>query len=139
MDTKLNKKSKRHCRKARAFTLTEVVVASGLLVVAMIPILRGLTAAHFGARIIEKKTTSLSLAQTKLDDIKVRSVYDYDGTITEINTDMGNSYLYSVTVSAIAANLKKVTLNVGHDDNGNSVLAADEIAVTLETLIAKRW
>ncbi|MCK5563937.1 MAG: hypothetical protein KAJ07_01705 [Planctomycetes bacterium] len=139
MGTKLNKKSKRHCRKARAFTLTEVVVASGLLVVAMIPILRGLTAAHFGARIIEKKTTSLSLAQTKLDEMKVRSVYDYVGMITEVNTDMGDSYLCSVTVSAVGANLKNVTVEVGHDDDGNNVLAADEVTVTLDTLIAKRW
>ena len=136
MGKELNKKYR---KKARAFTLTEVVVASGLLVVAMIPILRGLTAAHFGARIIEKKTTALSFAQTKLDEIKVRSVYDYAGTITEVNTDMGNSYLCSVTVSAIGANLKNITVDVGHDGNGNSVLAADEIAVTLDTLIAKRW
>jgi type II secretory pathway pseudopilin PulG len=139
MGTKLNKKSKRRCRKARAFTLTEVVVASGLLVVAMVPILRGLTAAHFGARIIEKKTASLSLAQTKLDEIKVRSIYNYSGTYAETNTDMGNSYLCSVTVSAIGANLKNITVDVGHDNDGNSVLAAGEISVTLETLIAKRW
>jgi len=139
MGTKLNKKSRRHCRKARAFTLTEVVVASGLLVVAMIPILRGLTAAHFGARIIEKKTTSLSLAQTKLDEIKVRSVYDYAGIYTETGTDMGNSYLCSVTDSAVSVDLRNITVEVGHDDDGNNVLAADEVAVTLETLIAKRW
>ena len=139
MGAKLNKKSKRRCRRARAFTLTEVVVASGLLIVAMIPILRGLTAAHFGARIIEKKTASLSIAQTKLDEIKVRSVYDYAGAYTETNTDMGNSYLCSVTDNVVSADLRNITVRVGHDDNGNSVLAADEIAVTLNTLIAKRW
>ncbi len=139
MGAKLNKKSKRRCRRARAFTLTEVVVASGLLIVAMIPILRGLTAAHFGARIIEKKTAALSLAQTKLDEIKVRSIYDYAGTYTETNTDMGSSYLCSVTDSVIGGDLRNITVNVGHDDDGNSVLAAAEIAVTLDTLIARRW
>ena len=127
------------CKKARAFTLTEVIVASMLLLVAMIPILRGLTAAHFGARKIEKKTTSLSLAQAKLDDIKVRSVYNYAGAYTETNTDMGNSYLCSVADSAVSGDMRNITVNVGHDDDGNSVLAAGEIVVTLDTLIAKRW
>lgn len=139
MGAKLNKNSKIRYRKAKGFTLTEVIVASGLLIVAMVPILRGLTAAHFGAAIIEKKTISLSLAQAKLDEIKVRLVYDYNSTHGEVNTDMGNSYLCTVSVTGAATDLKNVTVNVGHDANGNSVLAADEIAVTLDTLVAKRW
>ena len=33
------------------FTLTEVVVASGLLIIAMVPMLRALTAAHTGTQL----------------------------------------------------------------------------------------
>ena len=139
MGTKLNKSFNRHCRKPSGFTLTEVVVASSLLIIAMVPILRGLTAAHFGARIIEKKTTSLSLVQAKLDEIKARSVYNYAASYTENNTDMGESYLCTVADSAVSANLRRITVNVGHDGDGDSVLAAGEIAVTLDTLISKRW
>ena len=59
------------------FTLTEVVVASALLIVAISPILKALTSAHLNTTIIEHKTRSLTLAQAKLDEIKARSIYNY--------------------------------------------------------------
>jgi len=48
-------------------TLTEVVVASSLLVMAIIPILKALTAATLAATKIEWKTQSLAFAQAKLE------------------------------------------------------------------------
>jgi Tfp pilus assembly protein PilV len=126
-------------RKSGGFTLTEVVIASTLLIIAIIPILRALTIAQVSSRIIEHRTNSLILAQAKLDEIKARSVYDYSSTFAETNSSIEGSYLCNVADSSVNANLRQITVSVGEDLNGNSTLHADEIEITLTTLVAKRW
>ena len=126
-------------RKSGGFTLTEVVIASSLLIIAIVPILRALTTAQVSSRIIEHRTQSLMLAQGKLDEIKARSVYDYSSTFAESNSSIEGSYLCNVADNSVNANLRQITVSVGEDLNGNSTLNADEIEITLTTLVAKRW
>lgn len=121
------------------FTLTEVVVASTLLIVAMVPILKGLTAAHLNSTKIERKTRSLTLAQAKLDDIKARAIYNYASSYTEVNTELETNYLCTVKDSAIGTDLRQIAVTVGFDTNGNGSLGGGETTVVLETQIAKRW
>jgi len=129
-----------HTRKRHAgVTITEVVVASSLLIVAMVPILRALTAAHLNSTIIERKTRSLTLAQTKLDDIKVRSIYDYATSYAVSNLALDGDYLCNVADTGSASDIRTVTVDVGLDLDGNSALAAGEVFVSLDTLLAKRW
>ena len=123
------------------FTLIEVVVASALLIIAIVPILQALTRAQATGRIIEYKTCSLMYAQAKLDEIKARSIYDYTNggsSFVESNTSLDGSYLCNVTDDS-GDPLKTITVSVGFDSNGDSTLAADEVAVTLVTLVARRW
>ena len=123
------------------FTLTEVVVASGLLIIAIVPILKALTSAHLNSTIVEHKTRSLTLAQAKLNEIKARSIYNYTNggaSFAENNTSLDGSYLCNVADDS-ADPLKTITVSVGYDLNGDSTLAADEIKVTLTTLLARRW
>ncbi|MBL7185860.1 MAG: hypothetical protein ISS70_06015 [Phycisphaerae bacterium] len=121
------------------FTFTEVVMASALLVVAIVPILKALTSAHVTSSIVERRTVSLILAQGKLDEIKARSIYRYDDTFTETNLSVDGSYLCNVVDSAVSADLRQITVSVGYDLDGNTVLDAGEIEVTLATLLARRW
>ena len=121
------------------FTLAEVVMASALLIIALVPILKALTASHITSSLMERRTRSLSLAQGKLDRIKAQSVYDYASMYAENSLALDGSYLCNVTDSAVNSNLRQVTVEVGYDLSGNSVLDAGEIEVTLTTLIAKRW
>lgn len=121
------------------FTLTEVVVASALLIFAIVPILKGLTSVHVTSIIIERKTRSLTLAQAKLNEIKARSVYDYTLNFTEINKSIDGSYLCTVKDGAVSANLRIIAVAVGYDLNGDNVVGGSEVHVTLETLIARRW
>ena len=130
---------RRHIGNRAAFTLTEVIVASTLLIFAIVPILKALTSVHVHSIIIERKTRSLTLAQTKLDEIKARSVYNYTRNFTEINKPLDGSYLYSVKDGAVSANLRIIAVAVGYDLNGDNVLGGGEVFVTLETLIARRW
>jgi len=121
------------------FTLTETVVASALLIIAVVPILKALTTAHLNTRIIEHKTRSLTLAQTKLDDIKARSIYYYADDFEENNSSLDGLYLCNVDDASTGTNLRTITVSVGYDLNGDDVLASDEILVTLKTLLARRW
>ncbi len=121
------------------FTLTEVVVASALLIIAIVPILKALTSAHVTTTIIERKTRSLTLAQAKLDEIRARSIYNYSSTFTESSTSLGGSYLGSVVDTTVSSNLRTIEVSVGYDLNNNNELEADEVEVTLATLIARRW
>ena len=144
MHGKLNRllKSKiRSRRNSTGFTLTEVVIAAGLLIAAIVPILQALTVSHTTTTSIEYKTRSLTLAQAKLDDIKARSIYNYTNggsTFAESNTSLDGSYLGNVTDDS-GDPLKTITVSVGFDRNGDSTLSSDEIEVTLSTLLARRW
>ena len=126
-------------RKPGGFTLTEVVIASSLLVIAIIPILRALTVAQVSNRIIEHRTNSLFLAQAKLDEIKAHSVYNYSSSFSETDSALEGSYLCNVADTSVNSYLRQITVSVGEDLNGNSTLDADEIDITLATLVANRW
>lgn len=121
------------------FTFTEVIVASSLLILAMVPILRALTQAHLGSVVIERRSRCLTLAQTKLDDIKACSIYDFNGISQENNVSLDGAYLGTVQVSGAGSDLKQVTVEVGYDFNGNSILEADEVEIELVTYLARRW
>ena len=123
----------------RGLTLTEVVVASALLLIALVPILKALTSAQVSSAIIEQKTRSLMLAQAKLEDIKARSIHSYNSLFAESDTSVDGSYLYTVTDSGSASDLRQITVEVGYDLDGSSTLDAQEVDVTLSTLLAKRW
>ena len=127
-----------HEPRTAGFTLTEVVVASALLIVAIVPILKALTSAHLSSTIIEHKTRSLTLAQAKLDEIRARSIYSFSDSFTENDTSLDGSYLCDV-VDDSGDPLRMITVSVGYDLNGDSALTSDEIKVTLATLIARRW
>ncbi len=126
-------------RRPAGFTLTEVIMASALLITAIAPILKALTMAHYSSSLIERKTTSLMLAQEKLEDIKARSVYSYTDNYSVSSESLTGAYLCTVKDTAVGANLRRITVSVGHDGNGNSSLADGEVLVVLETLLARRW
>jgi len=124
---------------AGGFTISEVVVAGALLAISIVPILKGLTRAHLDSVTIEHKTHSLILAQAKLDEIKVRSIYNYSNSFAESSTSLDGSYLCTVTDTAVNSDLRNISVSVGYDFDSNGTLGADEVSVSLTSLIAKRW
>jgi Tfp pilus assembly protein PilV len=121
------------------FTLTEVVIASALLIVAIVPILKALTGAHATSTIIEHRTRSLTLARAELDEIRARSIYDYSADYTQTSASLAGSYLCNVQDISRGTDLRQIRISVGYDLNNSGTLDADEIEVTLTTLIARRW
>jgi len=126
-------------KRTQGLTLTEVVVASSLLIMAMVPIIKGLTNAHLNTTIIEHRTQSLILAQAKMDEIKARSVYNYDASFNQTDIALDGSYLCNVTDSAAGANLRTISVAVGYDLDANASLSPTETSVTISTYLAKRW
>jgi Tfp pilus assembly protein PilV len=134
-----NKKRSENRNRLAGFTLTEVVVASALLIIALVPILKALTGAHVLGTIIEYRTRSLTLAQARLDDIRARSIYSYGNSFSESNTSVDGSYLCTVSDSGAASDIRQITVEVGYDLDNSSTLEAQEVDVTLTTLVARRW
>jgi len=126
-------------RTSEGFTITEVVIATSLLIIATVPILRALTGAHVTAAIVERRTRSLILAQAKLDEIKARSIYSYGQSFAETNNSLEDTFLCNVEDTSVNSNLRKIKISAGKDLNGNSTLDNNEIEITLSTLLANRW
>jgi Tfp pilus assembly protein PilV len=134
---KYSKTNRRH----KGLSLIEVAMASVLLIVAMVPILRSLTKANMLSSEIERKTQALVLAQGKLDNIRARSIYNFgsSGSFTLNNAVLSGSYLCNVTDNTVSTDLKQITVSAGYDGNGSGTLSSDEVEVTLTTCFAQRW
>lgn len=139
MRRKLIRKSYKLKSTRSAFTLTEVVVASSILALAMVPVLKGLTNAHMTSVFIERKTKSLSYAQLKFEEVKARSIYSYSSSLAESNTPLGDGYLCSVSDTSAGSDLRNISVFTGFDEDTDNVLDDDEIKVTLQTSLARRW
>lgn len=144
MRRKLSGKEK-HIRRLRSsrsragFTLSEVIVASTLLLISIVPILKGLANAHLVSSIVERKTKSLTLAQGKLDEVKARSIYNYAGSFDVSDEQLDTGYLCDVTDTSLGSNLRKIKVEVGYDADGDTTLDSDEIEIKLATQLARRW
>ncbi|MFH1613914.1 MAG: prepilin-type N-terminal cleavage/methylation domain-containing protein [Planctomycetota bacterium] len=127
----------------KGFTLVEALVASMLLLLALVPILKALTSTHTADARIEKKICSLNLAEFKLEQIRAESIYKWHTNFKEKSVSLSGSYLCSVTDEQVQGilfgNLRSIGVSVGYDSNNNKKLDNPEIEVTLDTYIAKRW
>ena len=123
--------------KRGGFTLTEVLVASSILVVVMVPVLKALTQAHVGSRKIEWKTQGMVFAQAKLDEIRARAQADYDASYAVGNESCGNSYYCRVVDTGYGSDIRTVTVQVGYDQDGDKGLDSSEVSVELKSLITR--
>lgn len=140
----INKKSEKlekwkRCKKRfRGVTITEVVIATGLLAVAMVPMLKALTSSHVNNRVIEQKSKSIILAESKMEQIRAESIYNFEDSFDENSSELEENYLCKVSDNG-NSDLKKITVSVGYDENENGVLQNKEINITLSTYIARRY
>jgi len=117
-------------------TLTEVIVASALLVIAIAPLLKALTAAQVEDRAIERKSWSLLLAQEELECIRARCVRHYDTCYRVSSKAIRDGYLCTVVDDAHPS-LRTVTVSVGLDQNNDGTLSMGEVEVSLSTRLAR--
>jgi prepilin-type N-terminal cleavage/methylation domain-containing protein len=120
------------------FTLPEVIVASALLIIAMVPILKALAQVNANTVLIERRTKSLSLAKMQINELQAKSIYNFDKTKSQNNLSLEDSYLCNITSQSVNNNLKAVTVSVGMDKNQNGILTGDEVEISIKTQIARR-
>jgi Tfp pilus assembly protein PilV len=118
-------------------TLTEVVVASALLVISIAPLLKALTLAQVEDRAIERKSWSLLLAQRELEWIRARCFRHYDTSYRVSSQALHDGYLCTVTDDEDPS-LRTLTVSVGLDQDEDGVLSAKEVEITLSTRLARR-
>ncbi len=116
-------------------------MASALLLIALVPILRALTIAHVTDTIIDHRTRSLMLAQGKLAEIRARALLNFpsENALEETGTALDGSYLCNVT-DAVPFGWDEhlqFDVEIGYDTNGNGTLSADEVEVQLSTYVTK--
>jgi len=119
-------------------TLTEAVVASTLLVISIIPLLKALTTTHGMDRAIERKSWSLLLAQQELERLRACSIYHYDQSFRVSSRALQDGFLCTITDDEHPT-LRTISVSVGLDRNDDGVLAPGEIEVSLCTSLARRW
>jgi len=118
-------------------TLTEVVVASALLVISIAPLLKALTLAQVQDRAIERRSWSLLLAQQQLEWLRARCLRHYEVCYRAESRTLRDGYLCTITDDA-HPNLRTVTVSVGLDQNGDGALSPSEVEVGLSTRLARR-
>lgn len=124
-------------RKSRhGFTIVEAVVATVLLSIALVPILKGLSGSHMIAGSLEDKTKCAIFAQARLDEIKARSIYYYDDSYGQTLTPWQDGLSYIVTDTAMGSDLRKITMTVGYDSGGG--ISGSDIVIEFSTLLARR-
>jgi prepilin-type N-terminal cleavage/methylation domain-containing protein len=117
-------------------TLTEVIVASALLALAVAPLLKALTAAQIEDRAIERTSWSLLLAQQELEGIRARCLRHYDTCYRVSSKPIRDGYLCTV-VDDGHPSLRTVTVSVGLDQNSDGMLSTNEVEVCLSTRLAR--
>jgi prepilin-type N-terminal cleavage/methylation domain-containing protein len=117
-------------------TLTEVIVASVLLAIALAPLLKALTAAQVEDRALERKSWSLLLAQQELEGIRARCLRHYNTCYRVSSKAIRDGYLCTVADDGHPT-LRTVTVLVGLDQNNDGTLATGEVEVSLSTRLAR--
>jgi Tfp pilus assembly protein PilV len=126
------------CRRQAGITIIEVVIASALLLVAVVPILKAMTSAQVTSRIVERKTMSLTLAQGKMSEIQARMIHNFSASYDETATVLSGQYLVNVSDDGHASR-KTISVSVGFDDDDNNALTSAEVLITLTTLVAMHY
>ena len=122
----------KHCR---GLTLIELLLAAALLAVCAVPIVEATTHAIGLAQEIETRTKATLLAQQEIEAAMGIAADDFDADLTKDSENLGDAFLVKVTQSADVLK-KTVTVEVGHDANGNASLDDSEVLTAFVTQVA---
>lgn len=126
------------CGLLTGFTLVEVLASVLILAGSIVTIILHAADALAASMEIEQKTKSTLLAASEMEKIKGSLRKSFGTDFTTWPTEIADGYLAARTATDSSATLKIVEVSVGYDANADSLLAADEIMVTLVTQNVKR-
>ena len=125
-------------RQSGGFTLVEVLAAVVLTAVALLPVLHALVSSQvIGAR-TERATLALALAVKKTEHIRAAAQTSFDTDFSTSSAVLSGNCLCTVQDGQESSALKSIKVQVGFDLDGDGTLAAGEIDVALDILVANR-
>jgi prepilin-type N-terminal cleavage/methylation domain-containing protein len=122
----------------KGFTLVEVLASILLLAGCIIPLILCTVDALQTSREIEQRVKSVLLAEREMEKIKGALRQSFETDFTSWPAEIDSRYLADRTATEASSTLKIAQVSVGYDVNSDSVLAAEEIMVTLVTQNVKR-
>lgn len=124
-------------RPFHGFTLIEVLTASTILATVLVSLITFSAENLTASRDMEILVRATLLAERETERIKQALDASQQGQIAGWSNTLGNGFIANRTLIPIRANLDRVDVSVGHDTNGNLVLDAAEVIVSLRTQYAK--
>ncbi len=124
-------------RARRGMTLVEVLLASALLVIAIVPLFGVLTGGLEMAQEVERRTTATLLAQKEIETAVALAEEDDAADLAKTNADLGGGYLAHVEENDSGI-VTKIGVVVGWDADGSGTLSDSEVLVGFATMAAYR-
>jgi len=116
-------------------TLMEVLVASALLGLALVPAFDMVTRGMVLARDVEVRSRAVFLAEREMETALAAATENFSTSLVKPSADLGDGY--RATVTETVSGLKKtVTVQVGLDADGNGALSNGEVLATFATVVA---
>ncbi|MFH1504238.1 MAG: prepilin-type N-terminal cleavage/methylation domain-containing protein [Candidatus Omnitrophota bacterium] len=128
----------------RGFTFIEVLGAIVILAVALVPLMELAAESLVASRKSECTEVVAFLAQQKMDDLRVKTLNDFDTSrdesVTRFSLDPGLPfYNYKYTVADNEGiGIKEIQVNVWYDEDGDDAIDVREDDIRLDTKIADR-
>lgn len=116
-------------------TLMEVLVASALLGIALVPAFNMVTRGMVLARDVEVRSCAVFLAECEMETALAAAGQDFSTSLAKQSADLGDGY--RATVTEATSGLKKtVSVQVGFDADSNGTLSSGEVLATFATVVA---
>ena len=116
-------------------TLLEVLVASVLLGIALVPAFDMVTRGMVLARDVEVRSRAVFLAEREMETALAAAGQDFGTSLAKQSADLGGGY--RATVTETVSGLKKtVAVQVGFDADRNRTLSSGEVLATFATVVA---
>ena len=116
-------------------TLMEVLVASALLGIALVPAFDMVTRGMVLARDVEVRSRAVFLAEREMETALATAAQNFGTSLAKQSQDLGGGY--RATMTETTSGLKKtVAVQVGFDTDSNGTLSSSEVLVTFATIVA---
>ena len=116
-------------------TLMEVLVASALLGIALVPAFDMVTRGMVLARDVEVRSRAVFLAEREMETALAAAGQNFSASLTKQSQDLGDGYRATVTESTSGL-MKTVTVQAGFDADRNGTLSSGEVLATFATVVA---
>ena len=119
----------------RGLTLIEVLVASALLGLALVPAFDMVARGMVLARDVEVRSRAVFLAEREMETALATATENFSTSLAKQSADLGDGYRATVTESTSGL-LKTVAVQVGFDADRNGALSSGEVLATFATVVA---